>query len=264
MGRAFFAIFAGLAMLSSCKTEEPMATLKKLDTRYELEYGALHSNREFFDYLSLQIRDTGQARYFQSLYLAALLDQEEAFSGHLSLLSPQAIASLDYHLGADNPYRPIYQEQLDWYYQNRQGRQASDIVALDTAGQPFHLSSLDDKAVYIDTWASWCAPCMEQLPFLQALAREYADKQDFVILTLSFDQNLERWKKALNKQESIPNIIPLFVEGGMNSDYAGQFLVSSIPHYALLGKERAIVTLDAPKPGTAEIRSLIEKELAAH
>ncbi|MCB0572761.1 MAG: TlpA family protein disulfide reductase [Phaeodactylibacter sp.] len=254
-------IWAGLSLLSSCKTEAPLATLKKLDLRYQQEHGPLSSNGAFFDYLGREVRDTAQAHLLQSLYLAALLDGDEAFKAHLPLLSPQAIASLDYHLGPGNPYRPLYQEQLDWYYQNRQGRQAIDLTALDTAGHERQLSDFDDKVVYIDTWASWCAPCMEQLPYLQELARQYAGQKDFVILTLSFDQSPERWKKALSRHEQLPNIVPLYIKGGMQSDYAGQFLISSIPHYALLGKDRAIVAIDAPKPGSAEIRAMLEEQL---
>lgn len=261
MQRVVVILWAGLTLLGSCQNDAPLSTLKELDAQYQAEHGALHSNREFFDYLSQQIQDTAQAHFLQSLYLAALLGQDEAFAAHLSLVSPEAIASMDYHLGADNPNRPLYERQLDWYYQNRQGRQAIDLVVLDTSGQEVRLSTFDEKAVYIDTWASWCAPCMEQLPYLHELAQEYAEKKDFIILTLSFDQSLERWKKALSVQQSFPNIVPLFVEGGMQSEYSQQFLISSIPHYALLGKGRAIVEIDAPKPGTAAIRKLIGEQI---
>lgn len=45
------------------------------------------------------------------------------------------------------------------------------LVASDLAGQPFALASLRGKVVVVNFWASWCEPCVAELPVLGALAQ---------------------------------------------------------------------------------------------
>lgn len=64
------------------------------------------------------------------------------------------------------------------------GQPAPDFTLVDLAGKPVTLSSFQgQKAVVLDFWATWCAPCRMALPDLQSLADKYADR-DLEILAL--------------------------------------------------------------------------------
>lgn len=54
-----------------------------------------------------------------------------------------------------------------------------------TTGEPFDLSELEGKTVLFDFWATWCAPCIEEIPELKRFASEYSD--DLILVSVSGD-----------------------------------------------------------------------------
>ena len=61
------------------------------------------------------------------------------------------------------------------------GFPAPDFSAVDADGEKLSLSSLAGKIVVLDFWASWCAPCSDELPHVEAIASNYADRGVVVI-----------------------------------------------------------------------------------
>ncbi len=53
-------------------------------------------------------------------------------------------------------------------------------------GQPLSLEAFKGQVVYVDFWASWCAPCVESLPFLQRLQQEFGGR-GFQVLGINLD-----------------------------------------------------------------------------
>ncbi len=215
----------------------------------------------FFELIAERADSTERQRY-QSVYLGLVLNQAAGWEAYSRAVDPGSAALLDYKLGKENPHRHLYADALQHYYETRQLRYAFDFTAIDTNGREVRLSDLDDKVLYIDTWASWCPPCMQQLPYLQQLARDFAGERDFLIVTISFDRSQQAWLKALSRQESFPNILPLYVEGGMDSDYGALYAISSIPSYALLGRGRRVMDMSAPKPAEDSLRGMIKMALS--
>lgn len=61
------------------------------------------------------------------------------------------------------------------------GAAAPDFELLDRDSNPIRLSDLQGNVVVVNFWASWCPPCRDEMPALQAIAQEYAD-QGLVVL----------------------------------------------------------------------------------
>lgn len=63
-----------------------------------------------------------------------------------------------------------------------------ELQARDLQGQSWRLSDLRGKAVLINFWASWCAPCQAEMPSLQSLARQQGPDK-LVVLAVNFKES---------------------------------------------------------------------------
>ena len=64
------------------------------------------------------------------------------------------------------------------------GDKAYDFTLLDREGNEIRLSSLQGKVVFVNFWASWCPPCVQEMPYIQAIYDQY-QKKDVVILAVN-------------------------------------------------------------------------------
>ena len=69
----------------------------------------------------------------------------------------------------------------------RDGSRAPEIGLRDTDGHMVRMSELRGKVVLVDFWASWCAPCREEIPVLNELQREFGN--DLVIVGVNIDRD---------------------------------------------------------------------------
>ncbi len=64
---------------------------------------------------------------------------------------------------------------------------APSFVLPDLSGKAVRMQDLRGKVVLLNLWATWCAPCVEEMPTLQALEKKMAGR-DFVLLAVSEDE----------------------------------------------------------------------------
>lgn len=68
------------------------------------------------------------------------------------------------------------------------GQAAPDFTFTDlTSGKPVKLSELRDKPVFINFWATWCPPCVKELPHIQVKYEEYNEKMYFIAISVDDD-----------------------------------------------------------------------------
>lgn len=116
------------------------------------------------------------------------------------------------------------------------GQSLPPIAAKTWSGEEFNLESLAGKVVLINFWASWCAPCMEELPELIKLYERYS-KQGLVVLAINIDDDPAAGRKALQSGE--PSFIILH-DSGFGSRTASRYRVTSIPLSLLIDREGVI------------------------
>ena len=70
-----------------------------------------------------------------------------------------------------------------------EGVVAPDFAFTDlVTGKVMNLSDLRDKPVYLNFWATWCPPCVRELPHIQAKYEQYKDKIHFLAISLDGEQ----------------------------------------------------------------------------
>jgi thiol-disulfide isomerase/thioredoxin len=79
------------------------------------------------------------------------------------------------------------------------GKPLQDIIIDWKEGNTGKLSDLAGKIVILDVWATWCAPCIRELPKFNSLASEYSSDSDFVFVALSIDYDKSLWEKMVDE-----------------------------------------------------------------
>ena len=139
---------------------------------------------------------------------------------------------------------PIYKELVnDVRAANlKVGAEAPDLSGLTPEGVELSLSDFRGKYVFIDFWASWCAPCRREIPYLkEALA--YSDNSDrFVVLSYSIDSKRPDWVNCIEKNQlTHKNWIHISTLKGWNSDGIKLFSVKGVPFTALIDPDGNVV-----------------------
>ena len=69
------------------------------------------------------------------------------------------------------------------------GEEAPDFELTTLTGETFRLSDFRGKVVYLNQWATWCPPCVAEMPDIQRLANDHPD--DLVVIGVSLDEAQE-------------------------------------------------------------------------
>ncbi len=138
------------------------------------------------------------------------------------------------------------------------GKTAPDFLLNDKEGNSVSLGSLRGKAIYIDFWASWCAPCRAEMPHSQQLyARLHEKPVEFVYI--SVDENPEAWLTAVEKLglQHGKQLITL----GLKSSVAQSYNLKGVPRYVIIDSEGNIADGNAKRPSEPGIADDILKAI---
>ncbi len=140
-----------------------------------------------------------------------------------------------------------------WLGDTRDGKTAPSFTLKNDKGEIYSLADFRGKVVYLDLWASWCAPCREQVPALRELYEKYKNDDGVVIVGIAVHDAYNRWLKAL--EEDKPGWLQLYDADGV---VARAYEANAIPKYILIDKKGNIVDMNAPKPSNIEV---LEKKI---
>lgn len=86
------------------------------------------------------------------------------------------------------------------------------IVFLDQVGNTVDLSTLKGKVLFINFWATWCPPCIAEMPSINKLYQQFKHNKDMVFLMVDVDNSLQRSLEFMeHKNYSLPVHTPASV-----------------------------------------------------
>ena len=116
------------------------------------------------------------------------------------------------------------------------------------------------KLVYVDFWASWCAPCLRSLPKARNLREKYKEKK-VVFIYLAKDDENSSWSKTIEKFELNYLAENYFILNSKGSKMIEELEIKTIPRYLLFDRAGRLIHENAPGPGSDEIRNLFNTYL---
>lgn len=136
---------------------------------------------------------------------------------------------------------------------------SGEIAVFDQNGVKRTLSEYRGKAVMINFWASWCGPCLTEMPSIYQLYEMYKAR-GFEVLAISLDDNLDSGVSALfQKVGKAP--FPIFE--GTKSELLQQFPLEGVPYTVLIDRNGVVRYSKAAALNwlTKENRERVEKIL---
>ena len=198
--------------------------------------------------------------------LEALFDADEAtFKEALAKKKANDISMID-GKGFDETLvkmlRPSFDQEekflLDYYNQKVAAKKMEGIVSPsfdyeNHKGGKTKLEDLRGKYVYIDVWATWCGPCIAEIPHLKKVEAKYHGKNiEFVSISVDVDKDHEKWKTFVT--EKALGGTQLFADKNWNSDFIKAFGIESIPRFILIDPKGVVIDADAARPSNPRLK----------
>ncbi|QDU41682.1 Thiol-disulfide oxidoreductase ResA [Symmachiella dynata] len=117
------------------------------------------------------------------------------------------------------------------------GEMAPDFTLKLMQGGDFHLADQKGKIIILDFWATWCGPCMQAMPQVDGVAREF-EGQQVELITVNLEENPERISQTLERLKLSPTVA-LDQDGAVADKYSA----TSIPQTVIIDRDGKIVRL---------------------
>lgn len=130
----------------------------------------------------------------------------------------------------------------------------------DLSGRPQALAQWQGRWLLLNFWATWCPPCVEEMPLLQATARRFADARLAVV-----GIGIDRLDALRRFQAEFSLDIPLLAAGADGSELARELGNSSgaLPYTVLVSPQSRLVETQLGRLHPATLNRWLDRRLAA-
>ena len=244
------------------KIPKASKTLKSLPDiylyKYEVEFlrknKSLESITDFLRFIEKKTNSKDLADYLKANYIKSLIENPSYWEKHEKLFNTEVLTQT-LNSEKTNIYYSLIEQPSSSFYSSQNGEKAYLFQAEDKFGNQFNLENLIGKVIFIDTWATWCGPCLRHRPKVLELAEKFKNNNEVEILLVSVDSSKDKWLSFLDKEneEFGKN---LFIKNGMRTEFGNNYNIKSIPRYILIGKDGKIINSNINEPSIA-----VEKEI---
>ena len=125
--------------------------------------------------------------------------------------------------------------------------EAPDFTLVDQYGEEHKLSDYKGKVVFLNFWATWCPPCREEMPDIEALYKEYGENsEDLVILSVA---NPKTKDNPNNNDKTIEEVTKFMEDNGYSypalmdttGDVLLQYYITAFPTTFMIDREGRVI-----------------------
>ena len=137
---------------------------------------------------------------------------------------------------------------------------APELPIFDRAGKKTNLADQKDQLMIVHFWATWCPPCVEEIPALTKFWEQYKNRGGVSLYAVSVDKN---WKVVDDFLKKTPSDLPLYQDPGEST--ARRFGTTQYPETYIVNKAGRVLfrVQGAVDWSSQEFRSRLEQMLAS-
>ncbi|WP_236978398.1 TlpA family protein disulfide reductase [Membranihabitans maritimus] len=193
-------------------------------------------------------------------YVPELLNGRALYEYYAFALGRDFKKDLYDKFGEDCPY-PDLAANVKTKYKHLEGMlegNPAPSVELETPdGETISLDKYLGKYIYIDFWATWCGPCIKEMPDLHKLEKDYRDS-GIVFLSVSYDNDnsVDKWKNFMTSREMTG--IQVRANDENREIFSKAFNIKQIPRFVIIDPKGNILDPNAHRPSNPGIRRVFD------
>ncbi len=120
------------------------------------------------------------------------------------------------------------------------------------------LNDLKGKYIYVDVWATWCGPCIREIPSLKEVEKQFHGKNiAFVSTSIDKAKDHNAWVEMVKAKEL--GGMQLMADNDWKSKFVTDYAIEGIPRFLLIDPDGNIVNADAPRPSDPKLIELFKE-----
>lgn len=159
----------------------------------------------------------------------------------------------------NNKFKPLLFKYVENKLSYNNGDVALPFYMYDTKEQRVKLDSFKGKIIYLTFWATWCKPCIAEMPLLDSVKNYYRHSNEIIFLSLSIDEDKNKWTNFMKQSIYSKN------QFHVKKKELELYRIFELPRAMIINKKFEISDLYAPQPTSPEftkkIDSLLKKNL---
>ncbi|WP_417871361.1 TlpA family protein disulfide reductase [Winogradskyella sp.] len=248
-------------------SDDFMTRFSSIDYNNSKDYEALDSYKRLVQiHYAKKLRDSDNpSLIFDEVSNAGIDALKEDFSKSLRYdISPsnenlKAFYDGIMKLSSDEKYKEEITAKYDKVSKLAKGMPSPAFVEYENhKGGTTSLKDLKGKYVYVDVWATWCGPCIREIPSLKEVEKQFHGKNiAFVSTSIDKASAHNTWVEMVKNKEL--GGIQLMADNDWNSQFVKDYAIEGIPRFILIDPDGNIVSADAPRPSNPKLVELFKE-----
>ena len=243
-----------------------MKPLKVMDYNNEADYNSIDNYKQLVlnHYSSLLSKSDDPTKVFTDINANAFPALKTDFSNSLRYnISPNNEHNESYYNGimamsSDEEFKEDITKKYNKIKTLSKGMPSPEFVDYENhKGGTTSLEDLKGKYVYIDVWATWCGPCIREIPSLKLVEKQFHGKNiAFVSTSIDKAKDHNTWVEMVKAKEL--GGMQLMADNDWKSKFVTDYAIEGIPRFLLIDPDGNIISADAPRPSDPKLVELFK------